>query len=416
MRFAPLLCLWSLIGYMAMPWLCRHTRTRLRIGKEDGSRLQERFGQPTQPRPPLNAPLLWLHAASVGESRAALPVIDALLKLQPTLTILVTTATLTGGQVITAHAPPYKGRLLHQFIPYDAPHLLSRFLTHWRPDGLVLIESELWPGLLCLCRRQHIPVMLLNGRLSARSARRWRLAAPLLRYLLRPCRWIMPRSHADERAFAQLGITSLLPPADLKEDAPPLSFDSTEAAHIRQQLGDRPLFVAASTHQGEEDLIVAAVQEARQQRPNLLTVIIPRHPERGAALATHFKAPRRSQNTIPHHNESLWIIDTLGEVGLFLHLAERVFIGHSLCPPGGGHNPLESLRFHRPTACGPYMQNWQDICATYATFLHRLEGQEALTQWLIKPVIPAPPPLKRTHISHDISCLILTTILSHKEK
>lgn len=410
----PLLRLWSLIGHMAMPWLRRHARKRLHQGKEDSTRLPERFAKPGAARPPHARSLLWIHAASVGESRCILPVANQLLVDCPDLTILMTTATLTGGKTVAAHPATHTGRLIHQLIPYDAPHLLERFITYWQPVGLVLTESELWPGLLCLCQKRQIPVMLLNGRLSPRSAARWQWAAPLLRYLMRPCRWIMPRSLEDERAFARFGIGPLLPPADLKEDTPPLSFDEAEASVLLRQFGHRPIFVAASTHPGEEDIIVEAARTARKKRPDLLTIIIPRHPERGQELARRYQAPCRSKKQFPHPQDDLWIIDTLGEVGLFFQLADRVFIGNSLTPPGGGHNPLESLHFQRPTAIGPHMQNWVDLCIRYAISLHRIEDEGTLAHWLTIQHLPIPQPPERNQASLNAVRLIKAIILPNK--
>ncbi|MCX5615833.1 3-deoxy-D-manno-octulosonic acid transferase [Bombella sp. TMW 2.2559] len=382
----PVLWLWSLIGHILTPWLHHHAHKRARQGKEIRSRLPERFGIPGADRPPTDKPLVWFHAASVGESLCVLPVAEQLLKDCPELTILMTTATLTGAQTVTSHSATGTGRLIHQLIPYDAPHLLRRFLTYWQPLGLVLTESELWPGLLCLCQRTQLPVMLLNGRLSPRSAARWRLAAPLLRHLMRPLCWIMPRSTEDARSFSRFGVGHrLLSPADLKEDSPPLPADETEVAFLRQKIGHRSVFVAASTHPGEEEIIVEAVRQARETRPDLLTIIIPRHPERGMVLASQYHAPQRSRRQMPAPEDTLWIIDTLGELGLFFRLADRVLIGNSLCLPGGGHNPLESLRFQCPTAIGPYMQNWADLCTRHAASLHRIENVNSLVRWLLVP-------------------------------
>lgn len=411
----PVLWLWSLIGHAAMPWLYHHAHRRLRQGKETVSRLPERFGHPGLRKPSAAGPLLWLHAASVGESRCVLPVAERLLSDWPELTILMTTATLTGGQTVISHPAVQTGRLVHQLIPYDVPCLLDRFLSYWRPIGLVLTESELWPGLLCLCQKRQLPVMLVNGRLSFRSARYWQLSAPLLHHLLRPVRWVVPRSPEDARAFSRFGLKHrLLPPADLKEDAPPLPFNREEAMTLRQKLGSRPVFVAASTHPGEEEIIIAATREAHATRPDLLTIIIPRHPERGAELAGQTQAPRRSAGQSPAPHDTLWIADTLGEVGLFLQLAERVLIGNSLLAPGGGHNPLEPLRFRRPTAIGPYMQNWNDLCTRHAASLHPVKDAASLARWLKIPSLPRPRPLHGNHAIIQAACHIKDTVKPDK--
>lgn len=410
----PLLWCWSLIGHAAMPLLRHHARKRLSKGKENPKRLPERFGQPSLPQPSPGSPVLWVHAASVGESRCILPVIDHLLADCPDLTILMTTATLTGGETVAAHPATRTGRLLHQLCPYDAPHLVRRFITFWQPVGLVLTESELWPGMLCLCQEKHIPVMLLNGRLSTRSRKRWHLAAPLLRSLLHPCRWIMPRNEEDARGFARFGIGPLLPAADLKEDAPSPSFNPDDAKKLHHTLGHRPIFLAISTHPGEEDIIIEATLKAQRSRPDLLTIIIPRHPERGAELARRFQAPRRSTGHMPTDQDTFWIADTLGEVGLFLTIAERTFIGNSLCPPGGGHNPLEPLHFRRPTAIGPYMQNWRTLCTQHASSLHKIDSAETLTHWLIETDLPLPPVPQRNEACRKAARHIKDIIMPNK--
>lgn len=405
----PVLCMWYIIGRLSLPLLKYHSFCRLKQGKDTTEHLPERFGRPTLSRPSSSQPLLWFHAASVGETLSIFPVIGQLLKEQAQLNILVTTTTSTGGKILRRH-PIYGQRLFHQLCPYDAPHIVARFLKYWRPRSLILVESELWPGLIGMTHLKGIPIMLLNARLSARSAQRWKAAPCLLRYLMRSICWVTPRSIEDADRLSRFGITSL-PPIDLKEAAAPLPYRLDEAAYLKEKIGPRPIFVAASTHPGEEELIAEASRKARELQPSLLTIIIPRHPERGPHVARALHAPRRSSGEIPASDDAYWIVDTLGETGLFFALAERVFIGNSLCAPGGGHNPLEPLRFQRPTALGPYMQNWHDACHKYKASLHIIDTPGLLAEWLNKPVPLPPLPEQNEAISAQLTQRIIETCL-----
>ncbi|QDH17654.1 glycosyltransferase N-terminal domain-containing protein [Swingsia samuiensis] len=383
--------LWALSGLLIAPALTILIRFRLKKGRELPGRLHERMGIDHAKRP--QAPLLWVHAASVGESISAQPLITSLLEQNPNLYILFTTATVTGAEIIQKH-PLFKKRIFHRFIPYDVPRWLNRFMRRWKPSGTVFIESEIWPGIITACSTRNIPIMVINGRLSDRSSRRWERANFLARNIFTKFTWVAARGPEDAARFRKLGTRQVYEFGDLKQDAPPLPYDQEEFHRLKELIGVRPIFVAASTHPGEEEIILDAAKIARQTKPNLLTILIPRHPIRGAELAKKFNLPQRSQKATPDNHTSVLLADTLGELGLFYRLADACFIGNSLTGKGGGHNPFEPLRLGTPTATGPLMDNWRESLILLKDQIHVISNVTDLANWMIQ-----------THSKHSMSKL-----------
>ena len=278
------LALWRLATGAAAPLLPLHLRRRVRLGKEIAARLGERRGEGAA-RPP--GRLLWLHAASVGETLSVIPLLEALAARAPDLSLLVTTGTVTAAGLLAQRLPDgLGGRLLHRFVPLDVPRWVARFLDGWRPDAAVLVESELWPNLIAAAAARGVPLALVNARFSARSARRWRLLAPRLgRRLLGAFRLVTAQGEADAARLRALGAAAVLTPGNLKDAAPPLPADAAALAAVRGAIGDRPVFLAASTQPGEEAIVAAAHRLLAAAQPGLLTIIVPRHPERGPAIA-----------------------------------------------------------------------------------------------------------------------------------
>jgi 3-deoxy-D-manno-octulosonic-acid transferase len=256
--------------------------------------------------------------------------------------------------------------VLHRFVPLDVPSWAGRFLDHWRPDAAVFLESELWPNLLFGCQARHIPVMLVNARLSPRSFARWRRVPGAARALLGSFAHVQARSEADAERLRNLGASSVDAPGDLKFAAAPLPADAAEVARLQALIGDRPVWLAASTHPGEEALVFAAHRQLAARHPDLLTILAPRHPDRGAALATEaapLPVTRRSLGQSPPASGGVWLVDTLGELGLCYRLAPIAFVGRSLLPPGGGQNPLEPARLGCAIATGLHVGNFADHVA-----------------------------------------------------
>jgi len=353
--------IWGAAATLAAPGLRLLLRVRLARGKEAPGRLPERCGVDPAPRPP--GRLLWLHAASVGETTSVLSVLALLLEKAPDLTVLFTTGTVTAARLLGQRlAPEQSARVRHRFVPLDVPAWTARFLDHWRPDAGAFLESELWPNLLTACRARDIPLMLLNARLSPRSFARWRRVPGLAGELLGGFALVHARSDADAERLRSLGARRVEAPGDLKFAAPPLPYDPEELARLRAMLMDRPVWLAASTHPGEEALVFAVHRRVAGRYPDLLTILTPRHPERGAAIAAEaapLAVTRRSLGEGPPAGPGVWLADTLGELGLWYRLAPIAFVGRSLIAPGGGQNPLEPARLGCAVVVGPHTGNFE---------------------------------------------------------
>lgn len=368
--------IWAGAASLAAPGLRVLLWRRRARGKEVAGRLNERRGIEPMPRPA--GRVLWLHAASVGETASVVPVLAPLLQDANDLTVLFTTGTLTAAALLAQRlAVAGETRVLHRFVPLDVPAWAARFLDHWRPDAAAFVESELWPNLLIACDARGIPLMLCNGRMSTRSFARWQRTPRFAREILRLFLRIQPRSEQDADHLRRLGAANLDPPADLKFAAAPLPVDDAELARLAETLKGRPLWLAASTHPGEEAVAFAVHHALAEHHPGLLTIVAPRHPERGAAIAAE-AAPltvrRRSEGEAPPR-EGIWIADTLGEMGLLYRLARIVFVGRSLIPPGGGQNPLEPARLGCTIAAGPHTANF----AEHVALLQQADALEVVT-------------------------------------
>ncbi len=348
---------------LAAPALRRMLRRRALRGKEIPERLAEREGIASLSRPVGH--LVWVHAASVGETMSALPLISLLAAKGP---VLLTTGTVTSARLAAARLPE---GAWHQFVPLDVPGWVARFLDHWRPDAAVFLESEIWPNLLAACDERRIPRFLINGRLSAASTRNWRRAPGAAGRLLGGFAAIHAQSAGDAAHFRALGAARVLEWGNLKFFAVPLPYDEAALAALRAAIPG-PLWLAASTHQGEEELVFAAHQALLVAFPGLVTLLAPRHPERGAEVAALCGgAPRRSLGQPPVPGK-VYVADTLGELGLFFRLAPFAFIGNSLAG-FGGHNIVEPALLARPVICGPHLENFLEAAA-------RLRGAGALLE------------------------------------
>ena len=354
--------LWATAATLAAPALRLFLRHRVTRGKELPDRLGERRGIDPTPRPPGH--LIWLHAASVGETISLLPVLSALAARAPEVTVLLTNGTVTSAHLLARRLPELglDRHVLHRFVPLDVPAWAARFLDRWRPDAAGFVESELWPNILAACRARAIPTMLINARLSARSAAAWARVPAVARSVLGGFALIHARGEEDAARLLALGAGSVTVLGDLKRAAPVLPADPDALREFTARLAGRSVWLAASTHPGEETLIRAVHDALRPAFPGLLTIIAPRHPERGPALATLLDAPRRGLGQMPP-DEGIWIADTLGEMGLWYRLCGSAFVGRSLIPPGGGQNPLEPARLGVAIACGPHTGNFTEPVA-----------------------------------------------------
>jgi 3-deoxy-D-manno-octulosonic-acid transferase len=337
---------------LAKPALRQMLRNRAARGKEIAARLPEREGISSLPRP--LGKLIWVHAASVGETMSVLPVLHA---LAGGAEILLTTGTVTSAELAAARLPP---GAMHQFVPLDVPDWVQAFLTHWRPDVAVFVESELWPNLLRGCDAAKIPRLLINARMSSTSARNWRRMPRTARSLLGGFRTILAQSAADGAKFRALSA-NVQEWGNLKFFAAPLPFDEAALALLQAQIPG-PVWLAASTHPGEEQICAAAHEKLLETFPDIVTIIAPRHPGRGAAVAALCaNAPRRALNQRPEPAK-IYVADTLGELGLFFRATAFAFIGNSLTG-FGGHNIIEPALFGRPVLAGPHLENFEEPAA-----------------------------------------------------
>ena len=349
---------------LGAPLIRRLLDKRLTAGKEDPLRFTERRGQPGKPRP--DGPLVWIHAASNGESISALPLIGRLLDRDPDSHVLVTTGTVTSANLMEARLPP---RAIHQYVPVDLRPWLRRFLDHWKPDLGIWIESEFWPGLIWAMRDSGKPMALVNGRISSRSLTQWRRFPGLSADLLggfSPC---LAQTPDDAAHLSSLGAKKADCVGNLKLSAPALPVDDVALDAERRRISGRPVWLAASTHPGEEEIVAAVDALLRERLPDLLTVIVPRHPKRGEDVAAQMRrhglvtARRAIGETVTPDCQCL-VADTLGELGLFYRLIPVALIGGSLIGGHGGHNPIEALQLGCVPVIGPDMTNFSTIAAS----------------------------------------------------
>lgn len=328
-------------------------------GKEDPSRVTEKQGFASVARP--DGPLVWLHGASVGESLSMLPLIESLSEVRPDIRFLVTTGTLTSAELMAERLP---ASAFHQFSPLDHPAYWDRFFAHWKPDLAVIIESELWPNMIIESRAHGIPLVLANARLSQQSAQGWGRVGRSIKVLLGAFDLVLAQDEKSASRLRALGAHRVETPGNLKFDAPPLDADGDLLEDLQKQIGARPCWVAASTHEGEETLIGRVHLELQKKFPDLLTILAPRHPTRGAAIADDLAelsltVTQRTQNNTIAEGTDIYLADTLGELGLLFQLAPIAFIGGSLVDVGG-HNPLEAARLRTGVLFGAQMFNFEE--------------------------------------------------------
>ena len=356
--------LYRAVTRLLEPLAPRLLDARARQGKEDAARVDERLGQASLPRP--EGEVIWLHGVSVGESLSLLPLVERLRRDRPDLTPLVTSGTRTSAALLARRLPP---GALHQYAPVDGPRAVAAFLDHWRPAAGVLVESELWPNLLLEAESRGVSLALLSARITPKTARGWARLSGAARRLLGTFRLILAQDLASAARLEALGgRVDGLANLKLAGEAPP--HDAATFTALSAAVGDRPVVVAASTHPGEEAAIARAV--ARLSRPVCL-ILVPRHPERAldisSELAREGRRPAlRSRGQNLDGRTDVYVADTLGEMGLFLRLADVVVMGGGFGPalggsPVGGHNPLEPARLAKPTLTGPDLSNWEGVAA-----------------------------------------------------
>src|SRR5260370_4288603 len=349
---------YRLLTALAAPFAPALVSHRLKHGKEHPARLDERYGRSKLARP--RGPLVWVHGASVGELLAVIPLIERI--REKGFAVLCTSGTVTSANVAEQRLPP---GAIHQFVALDAPRFVRRFLDHWRPDIAIFVESDLWPNLIMTSARRDIPLIVVNGRVSERSFNRWRRMPVTIGALLRRFDLCLAQSAAHAGRFRDLGAPRVTPTGNLKLDVPEPPADPDAVAALKAAVGERTIIVGASTHAGEETMLIEAHRRLRHSFPRLLTFIAPRHPDRGPGIleiahAAHLKAKLRSRGELPDADTDVYVADTQGELGVIYRLAPRVFVGGSFATHGG-QNPIEPIKLGAAILHGPHVWNFSEI-------------------------------------------------------
>ncbi len=364
------------------PFINLYLRIRQKRGREDSDRFQERLGIASTPRP--SGKLVWCHAASVGEMMSVLTLLKELRAHHKEWNILLTTGTVTSAKLIAQRLPE---GVIHQYVPVDRWPYVTRFLDHWQPDLALWIESELWPNMLTSLKARNIPAALLNGRMSEKSYRRWRLIRNGAEKMLSVFSLSLAQTGSEANRFAALGLKNVRAIGNLKYAATPLPCDENELLNFRTQIGDRTVWIMASTHPGEEEIALRVHKKLAQKRKDLLTIIVPRHPERGQEIAelitkTGIPFAQRSKKEGLTPATSLYLADTMGELGLFYRLTKTVCLAGSFT--WGGHNPIEPVQLGCGVIFGPRMDNFSvmadDVLSHRAA--QQVESEEELIEAL----------------------------------
>jgi 3-deoxy-D-manno-octulosonic-acid transferase len=351
------LATYRLGGAAIYPVIGTYVAWRASKGKEDRARRRERYGYPSRERPP--GPIIWMHAASVGETNAVVPLVRAILDYG--VNLVLTTGTVTSAAVAEERLG---NRVIHQYVPLDIKPAVSRFLDHWQPDLAIIAESEIWPITILELGARRVPQVLVNGRLSDRSFRSWSKHNFLAEALLENLAHVVAQSELDGERFAALGARPVTVSGNLKVDTNPPEVDTKMLAPLQAQIAGRPVWAAVSTHDGEEKIAGEVHLMLRNRHPGLLTIVVPRHPDRAKAVTAELTAMglnvvSRSSGRPVGPDVDVLLGDTMGEMGLYLRLTEIAFVGRSLTSEGG-QNPLEPAMLETAVLAGRNVQNFRD--------------------------------------------------------
>jgi len=358
-----MLTLYRILSWIITPIIPILLQIRASKGKEVKERIGERVGKTAMVRP--EGKLIWFHAASMGESSSVVPVIKRLLEQHPEARVLLTTVTVTSAKNIGEKLPE---GAFHQFAPVDTPLAISRFLKHWKPDVAFWVESEFWPNMMEMTHESGCPMVLLNARVSRRSFRRWQKMRPTIERLLSFFTMVLAKSDEDASRLRNLGaeVDKVSVQGNLKFSAPALEADPKLTSEILGQIDGRRIWLAASTHSGEEEIIADVHNNVKTAYGDLLTVIVPRHSRRGKEIASaiekkDMRVALRSRDDDITSGTDVYVADTMGELGIFYRLTGIVFIGGSLVPHGG-QNPFEPALLDCTILYGPHMDNFKEFC------------------------------------------------------
>ena len=340
--------------------ISRYIKRRKEKGKEDVKRFNERIGRPSMPRP--EGKLFWFHGASVGESLSMLPLINKLLETYPEAHVMVTTGTLTSAELMGKRLPE---RAFHQYIPIDNPFFTTRFVKHWQPDAVLWFESDFWPAMLNSIKRKNIPLILVNGRISNKSFKRWQQFDFICKELLSCFSFCLGQSDEDAYRLRVLGAKEAICLGNIKYAGLPLPVDEEKKAELEKQINGRTVWLACSTHDDEEFKIARFHNELKKDFPDLLLIIVPRHPHRGVEIQKRLQDELKLDVSLRSKEEpitpktDIYVADTIGELGIWYNLSPLIFVGGSLIPHGG-QNFMEPSRYRCAVIVGPHMHNFTD--------------------------------------------------------
>lgn len=351
--------MYSFLTATLSPLLILLIKFRVKKSQEDRFRYRERFGITCEKRP--DGKVIWIHAASVGESKAALTWISQQ-NSDNDVTYVFTTVTLTGRD--TVFSEKHKN-IIHQFSPLDNMKWVNRFINHWKPQSLILVESEIWPNWIEACKKNKIKMHIRNARISTRSIKKWKKFPKISNYIFSSFETIEAQSNEMIDFFKSISCKNVTYVQNLKLSSEKLFIDDKKFDKIKSQVGSRPLWIASSTHKGEEEELIKIHEKLVKKFPDILLIIIPRHPNRTEEVEKilkdkNLKFSVRSRNENIENTHAIYIADTLGELGVFYSLSNISFIGGSLVDVGG-HNPIEAKQLNCEVVCGPYIHNFKEI-------------------------------------------------------
>jgi 3-deoxy-D-manno-octulosonic-acid transferase len=345
------------VGAAAFPVVGAYVAFRASKGKEERGRHGERYGVASVARP--SGPLIWVHAASVGETSAVTPLVEAIVDMG--IHVVLTTGTVTSAKMVQDRLGD---RVIHQYVPLDLKPAVDRFLTHWQPDLAIICESEIWPMTILELGTRRVPQVLVNGRLSDRSFANWHKRPSIAEALFENLAHVVAQSEVDGERFRTLGARPVTVSGNLKVDTAIPPVNDAELSALQRMIGSRKTWAAISTHQGEEQIVAQVHHMLKARHRDLLTIIVPRHPDRAIEIAAEIekmgmKVALRSRGDQIAPDTDIYLGDTIGDMGLYLRVTEVAFVGRSLTAQGG-QNPLEPAMLRSAILSGRNVQNFRD--------------------------------------------------------
>ena len=353
--------IYRFISIAILPFIAIFLLVRLLKNKEDKKRIFERFGFSNKKT--FNDQPIWIHAVSVGETNSALVLVEDLLKSSPNLTILFTTTTISSAKILQEKIAKFNSKIVHQFLPVDSYFCVEKFLDYWQPKIGLFVESEIWPNLILSSTKRSIAIFLVNARISEKSCNKWLIAKKFNINIFNNFQKIFAQSRKDQEKIQSLTKNKVLYFGNLKSQAPELLFDQQKFLELKKQIKQREILLCASTHRGEEELLLKIHDNLKKQFPNILTIILLRHPARSdevIQLLDQKKFCQRSKNQSINDATEIYLADTLNELGIFYRLVDFAFIGGSLLPIGG-HNLYEAIKLNCAIITGKEIFNFTEI-------------------------------------------------------